>query len=68
MHPIRQRLRILPGIFFVVMILGTVGFALTEKKTLIEAAYFVIVTVATIWYGISMLQCRWGESSQYSLQ
>lgn len=33
------------------MVLGTVGFVLIEDKSVIEAVYFVIVTMATVGYG-----------------
>ncbi len=38
-------------VFFTVMIVGTVGFMVIEQKPLIDAAYFVIVTMATVGYG-----------------
>lgn len=51
MQAIVLRLKILLTVFLIVMFLGTVGFVLIEKKTLVESAYFVIVTVATVGYG-----------------
>ncbi len=51
MQAIKLRLKIFLAIFLIVMILGTIGFAMIEKKTVVEAAYFVIVTVATVGYG-----------------
>jgi len=51
MQAIILRLKIFLAIFLIVMILGTIGFVLIEKKTVVEAAYFVIVTVATVGYG-----------------
>lgn len=33
------------------MIFGTIGFVMIENKSVVEAAYFVIVTVATVGYG-----------------
>ena len=51
MQSIILRLKILLSIFVVIIILGTVGFVFIEKKTVVEAAYFVIVTVATVGYG-----------------
>jgi hypothetical protein len=51
MQAITLRLKILLAVFLVIMILGTVGFVLIEKKSVVEAAYFVIVTVATVGYG-----------------
>jgi len=51
MQAIILRLKILLAVFLVIMILGTVGFVLIEKKCVVEGAYFVIVTVATVGYG-----------------
>jgi len=51
MQAIKLRLKIFLGVFLIIMILGTIGFVLIEKKTVVEAAYFVIVTVATVGYG-----------------
>ena len=51
MQAIILRLKILLAVFLVIMILGTVGFVLIEKKSVVEAANFVIVTVATVGYG-----------------
>lgn len=51
MHAIKLRLKIFLAVFLIIMILGTIGFVLIEKKTVVEAAYFVIVTVATVGYG-----------------
>jgi hypothetical protein len=51
MQAIILRLKILLAVFLVIMILGTVGFVLIEKKSVVEGAYFVIVTVATVGYG-----------------
>jgi voltage-gated potassium channel len=51
MQAIILRLKIFLGFFLIIMILGTVGFVLIEKKTVVESAYFVIVTVATVGYG-----------------
>jgi len=51
MQAIILRLKIFLAIFLIVIILGTIGFVLIEKKTVVEAAYFVIVTVATVGYG-----------------
>ena len=45
------RLKVFLVIFFTVMIFGTVGFMYIEKKSLIDSAYFVIVTMATVGYG-----------------
>ncbi|MBS1233208.1 MAG: hypothetical protein H6R42_862, partial [Nitrospirae bacterium] len=44
MQAIILRLKIFLAVFLIVMILGTIGFVLIEKKTVVEAAYFVIVT------------------------
>lgn len=45
------RLRIYLAIFVGVLLLGTVGFALTERLSLLDALYFTIVTVGTVGYG-----------------
>lgn len=51
MRAIILRLKIFLAVFLIIMILGTIGFVLIENKTFAEAAYFVIVTVATVGYG-----------------
>lgn len=51
MHAIKLRLKILLAILVVIMVVGTAGFVLIEKKSVVEAAYFIIVTVATVGYG-----------------
>jgi len=33
------------------MVFGTVGFMIIEKRSLVDSAYFVIVTMATVGYG-----------------
>ena len=45
------RLKVFLVVFFTVMIFGTVGFMYIEKKSLVDSAYFVIVTMATVGYG-----------------
>ncbi len=45
------RLKVFLVIFLAVMVLGTVGFMYLEKTSLIDSAYFVIVTMATVGYG-----------------
>ncbi|MDH7489642.1 MAG: potassium channel family protein [Anaerolineae bacterium] len=45
------RLRIYLAIFAGVLVMGTVGFALTEGLTPLDALYFTIVTVGTVGYG-----------------
>ena len=47
----RRRLNLFLLIFFGIMVLGTVGFMAVEKKSVVDAAYFVIVTMATVGYG-----------------
>src|SRR4030043_47432 len=49
--PIQVRLRIYLIVFFAVMIVGTIGFMLIESKSLTDALYFIIVTIATVGYG-----------------
>lgn len=51
MHSLRTRLKISLVAFVVVMVLGTIGFMAIEKKNLVDAGYFVIVTMATVGYG-----------------
>jgi hypothetical protein len=45
------RLKVFLVVFLAVMVLGTVGFMYIEKKSLVDSAYFVIVTMATVGYG-----------------
>jgi voltage-gated potassium channel len=51
MNSIKTRLKVFLVVFFVLIITGTFGFMLIENKSLIDAAYFVIVTMATVGYG-----------------
>ncbi len=51
MQNLSTRLKVFLVIFFTVMIFGTVGFMYIEKRSLIDSAYFVIVTMATVGYG-----------------
>lgn len=51
MHAIKTRLKIFLIIFFALIVTGTFGFMLIEKKSLIDSAYFVVVTMATVGYG-----------------
>ncbi len=51
MHAIKTRLKILLIVFISLIIAGTIGFMAIEGRTFIDAAYFVIVTVATVGYG-----------------
>jgi voltage-gated potassium channel len=48
---LKKRLKIALVAFFAVMVLGTVGFMAVENRSLIDAAYFVIVSMATVGYG-----------------
>ena len=45
------RLKIFLAVFLTVMVLGTFGFMYIENKSLVDSAYFVIVTMATVGYG-----------------
>lgn len=45
------RLRVYLAILIGVLVLGTVGFALTEDLSPLDALYFTIVTVGTVGYG-----------------
>src|SRR4030042_2121505 len=49
--PIRFRLTINLMIFFAILIFGTLVFAYLESRSLIDAFYYIIVTVATVGYG-----------------
>jgi hypothetical protein len=51
MQAIILRLKILLAVLFAIMVVGTAGFVIIEKKSIVEAAYFIIVTVATVGYG-----------------
>ncbi|MHB8108910.1 MAG: ion channel [Syntrophorhabdaceae bacterium] len=45
------RLKAFLIIFLAVMLFGTLGFMWIENKSLVDSAYFVIVTMATVGYG-----------------
>jgi len=47
----KTRLFIYLAIFILVMLVGTFGFMLVEQLSLIDAAYFTMVTIATVGYG-----------------
>jgi voltage-gated potassium channel len=49
--PIRSRLTINLLIFILVLIFGTVIFISLENRSLIDAFYYIIVTIATVGYG-----------------
>jgi hypothetical protein len=51
MQAITFRLKIFLILFLVIIVLGTLGFVWIEEKSVIEAVYFVIVTMATVGYG-----------------
>jgi voltage-gated potassium channel len=51
MEGYKKRLRILLAVFVVIMIVGTIGFKIVEGRSLVDSAYFVIVTMATVGYG-----------------
>ena len=50
-HAVKLRLKISLIVFLGVMVLGTLGFMMAEGRSLLDAAYFVIVTMATVGYG-----------------
>jgi voltage-gated potassium channel len=50
-HAYKTRLKIFLAVFIVIMIAGTIGFMTIEGRSLIDSAYFVIVTMATVGYG-----------------
>jgi len=51
MQAIRFRLYVFLVLLLAVMVVGTAGFVLAERLSLADAAYFTIVTVATVGYG-----------------
>ena len=51
MQAIIHRLKVLLVVLLVIMVVGTAGFVIIEKKSIVESAYFIIVTVATVGYG-----------------
>ena len=51
MQTVPARLKVFLVIFLTVMVFGTVGFMIIEKRSLVDSAYFVIVTMATVGYG-----------------
>ena len=51
MDYLRIRLHVYLIFFFAVMILGTIGFMISENLSPADAFYFCIVTVATVGYG-----------------
>jgi len=61
MHGIKTRLKVFLLVFLVVMVLGTLGFMVIEKTSVIDAAYFVIVTMATVGYGDVHPVTEWGK-------
>ena len=61
MNSIKARLKVFLIVFFGLIIIGTVGFMLIENKSLIDAAYFVIVTMATVGYGDIHPVTEWGK-------
>jgi voltage-gated potassium channel len=51
MDTLRFRLRVFMFLFFVIMLLGTLGFSLVEGLSPVDAFYFSLVTVTTVGYG-----------------
>lgn len=51
MQNLSTRLKVFLVVFLTVMVFGTIGFMHIEKKSLVDSAYFVIVTMATVGYG-----------------
>jgi voltage-gated potassium channel len=49
--PIRFRLTINLIIFLAVLVVGTIAFMLVENRSIIDAFYYIIVTMATVGYG-----------------
>jgi voltage-gated potassium channel len=61
MHSIKTRLKVFLIIFFAIMVAGTLGFMAIEGKNPLDAAYFVIVTMATVGYGDIHPVTLWGK-------
>ncbi len=61
MHAIKTRLKILLLVFVSLMVVGTLGFMVIERKSIIDSAYFVIVTMATVGYGDVHPVTEWGK-------
>lgn len=51
MDPFKVRFKIFLVIFLIVFVFGTLGFMVIERRSLIDALYFSIVTIATVGYG-----------------
>lgn len=51
METLKLRFKIFILVFFVIMLLGTVGFMLVEGLSPVDAFYFSLVTVTTVGYG-----------------
>ena len=51
METLRLRFKIFILVFFVIMLLGTVGFMFVEGLSPVDAFYFSLVTVTTVGYG-----------------
>jgi voltage-gated potassium channel len=51
MNPIRFRLKIYAGILLIILTFGIVGIHIAEGRSLFDALYFGIVTIATVGYG-----------------
>lgn len=51
MDPVAYRLRFFLVLLFVVLVLGTLGFMITEDLSAVDALYFNLVTIATVGYG-----------------
>lgn len=51
MDPVTYRLRVFLVVLFAVLVLGTLGFMITEDLSAVDAFYFTIVTIATVGYG-----------------
>jgi voltage-gated potassium channel Kch len=49
--PIRFRLTINLIVFLAVLVFGTVVFMSVEKRSFVDAVYYIIVTMATVGYG-----------------
>jgi hypothetical protein len=51
MDPFKFRFQIFLVVFLIVFVFGTLGFMVIERRSLIDALYFSIVTIATVGYG-----------------
>lgn len=61
MDPTKLRLKLSLTVFVAVMVFGTLGFVFVEGRSLMDALYFNIVTLATVGYGDIHPVTLWGK-------